>query len=91
MKKAIIVVSFGTSHLEALKNSIDKIENKIKELKSDRYKIGVFREESEYTYLYFIISLSTDLIHISLNLQCLVAIFYHGGTMGDEDDGLIMR
>ena len=60
-------------------------------LKADRYKIGVFREESEYTYLYFIISLSTDLIHISLNLQCLVAIFYHGGTMGDEDDGLIMR
>ena len=31
------------------------------------------------------------LIHISLNLQHLVAIFYHGGTMGDEDDGLIVR
>lgn len=31
MKKAILVVSFGTSHLEALKNSIDKIENKIKD------------------------------------------------------------
>jgi len=31
MRKAILVVSFGTSHLEALKNSIEKIENKIKE------------------------------------------------------------
>ena len=31
MKKAILVVSFGTSHLEALKSSIDKIENKIKD------------------------------------------------------------
>lgn len=31
MKKAILVVSFGTSHLEALKNSIEKIENKVKE------------------------------------------------------------
>lgn len=30
MKKAILVVSFGTSHMEALKNSIEKIENKIK-------------------------------------------------------------
>lgn len=30
MKKAILVVSFGTSHLDALKNSIEKIENKIK-------------------------------------------------------------
>ena len=31
MKKAILVVSFGTSHIDALKNSIEKIENKIKE------------------------------------------------------------
>lgn len=31
MRKAILVVSFGTSHLEALKSSIEKIENKIKE------------------------------------------------------------
>lgn len=31
MKKAILVVSFGTSHLEALENSIEKIENKIKD------------------------------------------------------------
>lgn len=31
MKKAILVVSFGTSHLDALKNSIEKIEDKIKE------------------------------------------------------------
>ncbi|MFT8340864.1 MAG: sirohydrochlorin cobaltochelatase [Clostridium beijerinckii] len=31
MRKAILVVSFGTSHLDALKNSIEKIENKIKE------------------------------------------------------------
>lgn len=31
MKKAILVVSFGTSHLDALKNSIDKIENRIKD------------------------------------------------------------
>ena len=31
MKKAILVVSFGTSHLDALKNSIEKIENEIKE------------------------------------------------------------
>lgn len=31
MKKAILVVSFGTSHMEALKNSIEKIENKIKD------------------------------------------------------------
>ena len=30
MKKAILVVSFGTSHLEALKNSIYKIEDRIK-------------------------------------------------------------
>lgn len=30
MKKAILVVSFGTSHLDALENSIEKIENKIK-------------------------------------------------------------
>lgn len=30
MKKAILVISFGTSHVEALKNSIEKIENKIK-------------------------------------------------------------
>lgn len=31
MKKAILVVSFGTSHLEALRNSIEKIENKIRD------------------------------------------------------------
>lgn len=31
MKKAILVVSFGTSHLEALKNSIEKIENRVKD------------------------------------------------------------
>ncbi|MDO5517974.1 MAG: sirohydrochlorin cobaltochelatase [Clostridium sp.] len=31
MKKAILVVSFGTSHLDALRNSIEKIENKIRE------------------------------------------------------------
>jgi sirohydrochlorin cobaltochelatase len=31
MRKAILVVSFGTSYLEALKNSIEKIENKIKD------------------------------------------------------------
>ena len=31
MKKAILVVSFGTSNIEALKNSIEKIENEIKE------------------------------------------------------------
>ena len=31
MRKAILVVSFGTSHMDALKNSIEKIENKIKE------------------------------------------------------------
>ena len=31
MKKAILVVSFGTSHLEALKNSIEKVENRIKD------------------------------------------------------------
>jgi len=30
MKKAILVVSFGTSHLDALENSIEKIEKKIK-------------------------------------------------------------
>jgi len=31
MKKAILVVSFGTSHLEALENSIEKVENKIRD------------------------------------------------------------
>ena len=31
MKKAILVVSFGTSHLDALKNSIEKIEQKVRE------------------------------------------------------------
>lgn len=31
MKRAILVVSFGTSHMDALKNSIENIENKIKE------------------------------------------------------------
>lgn len=31
MKKAILVVSFGTSHLDAMKNSIEKIENKIRD------------------------------------------------------------
>lgn len=31
MKKAILVVSFGTSHMDALKNSIEKIENKIRD------------------------------------------------------------
>ena len=31
MKKAILVVSFGSSHIDAVKNSIEKIENKIKE------------------------------------------------------------
>ena len=31
MKKAILVVSFGTSHLDALNNSIKKIENSIQE------------------------------------------------------------
>ncbi|MDZ5253193.1 sirohydrochlorin cobaltochelatase [Clostridium sp. LIBA-8841] len=31
MKKAILVVSFGTSHLDALNNSIKKIEDSIKE------------------------------------------------------------
>lgn len=30
MKKAILVVSFGTSHLDALKNSIEKIEGKVR-------------------------------------------------------------
>lgn len=30
MKKAIIVVSFGTSHMDALQSSIEKIEDKIK-------------------------------------------------------------
>ena len=30
MKKAILVVSFGTSHLDALKNSIEKVENRVK-------------------------------------------------------------
>ena len=32
MKKAILVVSFGTSYLEPLKNSIENVENKIKDL-----------------------------------------------------------
>ena len=31
MSKAILVVSFGTSYLDALTNSIEKIENKISE------------------------------------------------------------
>lgn len=31
MKKAILVVSFGTSYLDALENSIEKIENEIQE------------------------------------------------------------
>lgn len=31
MKKAILVVSFGTSHVDALRNSIEKIENRIRE------------------------------------------------------------
>ena len=31
MKKAILVVSFGTSHLDALRNSIEKIEEKVRE------------------------------------------------------------
>ena len=31
MKKAILVVSFGTSHLDAIKNSIEKIEKKIRD------------------------------------------------------------
>lgn len=31
MKKAIVVVSFGTSYLEPLKNSIENVENKIRE------------------------------------------------------------
>ncbi|WP_294376477.1 sirohydrochlorin cobaltochelatase [uncultured Clostridium sp.] len=31
MKKAILVVSFGTSYLDALKNSIERIENKIRD------------------------------------------------------------
>jgi sirohydrochlorin cobaltochelatase len=40
MKKAILVVSFGTSHLEALKNSIEKIEDRIR----DEFKeFDVFR------------------------------------------------
>ncbi|MBN1078599.1 sirohydrochlorin cobaltochelatase [Clostridium botulinum] len=30
MKKAILVVSFGTSHIDALENSIQRIENKIR-------------------------------------------------------------
>ncbi|MBN1059551.1 sirohydrochlorin cobaltochelatase [Clostridium botulinum] len=30
MKKAILVVSFGTSHIDALENSIERIENKIR-------------------------------------------------------------
>ena len=30
MKKAILVVSFGTSYLEPLKNSIENVENKIR-------------------------------------------------------------
>lgn len=40
MKKAILVVSFGTSHLDALKNSIEKVENKIK---SEFKEYEVFR------------------------------------------------
>ena len=31
MKKAIVVVSFGTSYLEQLKNSIENVEGKIRE------------------------------------------------------------
>lgn len=38
MSKAILVVSFGTSYLDALTNSIEKIENKIQEEFSE-YKI----------------------------------------------------
>ena len=30
MKKAILVISFGSSHIDAVRNSIEKIENKIK-------------------------------------------------------------
>ncbi|OOM75681.1 sirohydrochlorin cobaltochelatase [Clostridium puniceum] len=48
MKKAILVVSFGTSHLEALKNSIEKIENKIK----DEFKeYEIFRAFTSHTII----------------------------------------
>ncbi len=42
MKKAILVVSFGTSHLDALKNSIEKIENKIKDEFKDYEVVRAF-------------------------------------------------
>ena len=42
MRKAILVVSFGTSHLDALKNSIEKIENKIKDEFKDYEVVRAF-------------------------------------------------
>lgn len=48
MKKAILVVSFGTSHLEALKSSIEKIENRIR----DEFKeYDVFRSFTAHSII----------------------------------------
>jgi sirohydrochlorin cobaltochelatase len=68
MKKAIIVVSFGTSHLDALKNSIEKIENKIK----DEFKeYDVFRAFTSH----FIIK--------KLKERCNLDIFTPERVLGD--------
>lgn len=48
MKKAILVVSFGTSHVEALKSSIEKIENRIR----DEFKeYDVFRSFTAHSII----------------------------------------
>lgn len=48
MKKAILVVSFGTSHIEALKSSIEKIENRIR----DEFKdYDVFRSFTAHSII----------------------------------------
>lgn len=48
MKKAILVVSFGTSHVDALKSSIEKIENRIR----DEFKeYDVFRSFTAHSII----------------------------------------
>lgn len=73
MKKAILVVSFGTSHIDALKNSIEKIENRIR----DEFKeYEVFRA---FTAHFIIKKLKErDNLHISTPEEALEKLKSNG-------------
>ena len=54
MKKAILVVSFGTSYLEPLKNSIENVENKIRNQFKDYDVYRAFTSQMYIEHLHLI-------------------------------------